>query len=590
MIPRALVLPFALLAGTTAWTAAAATAEIALDPYPMAAVSSRDGKHALVLQAGTQPPSILVFDTTTWQEVSRTAVPDAWLGLTFSRDGKFVYAGGGASAAVYEFAFADGKLTPARTFPVAPPATRASEDFIGDVQFSPDGRLLYAADLYRNAIAVINPQSGRVIERFPTGRRPYQIVFHPDGKSYFVSSWADGTVYHHRAIDGERLGFIRLGPHTTAMTLSSKPVKTDEDDEKPNWKHRLFVAAANTNQVYVVGITENQEMRLVESISVAIEAGQPAGMTPSSLALSPDEKELYVVCSDANAAAVVNIETPKSVLRGFAPSGGLYPLAALPLPGNRMLLLNSNPGTAHLVDLSSADAFRKLSLNRPATPPSKADIAHVVYVVVDRSGPVLEKATREFVNFPNFRMAGTSLPSRLHWAVAGISPDYIEKMAPATIAGRRPRNDLEGGEPAALPPANYLWTNALAKGITVRNHGFWVENQKVKDPGLARVTPLPGLFSPKDLPALTLVRLRQDSELGPVLDTLRASPQWPRMAIFVLSLDGRATVVSPFVKQGFTDPTPYDQTSVLRTIEGVLGLQPMTVFDATATPIELGGE
>jgi len=582
MIPRF----YAFLAAVTA-VASAAAGSVPLDPYPMAALATRDGKYALVLQAGTQPPSIRVFDTTTWQESSRSPVPDAWLGLTFSRDEKFVYVGGGASAAVYEFAFANGKLTPARTFPVAPAATRTSEDFIGDVQFSPDGRLLYAADLYRNAVAVINPQSGRVIERFPTGRRPYRIVFHPDGKSYFVSSWADGSVYHHRAIDGERLGFIRLGPHTSAMVLSSKPVRTDEDEEKPNWKHRLFVAASNTNQVYAVGITETQEMRLVESISVAIEAGQPAGMTPSALALSPDEKELYVVCSDANAAAVVNIETPKSALRGFVPSGGSYPLAALPLAGNRVLLLNANPGTGQLVDLSSDDAFRKLSLPRSTPAASKADIGHVVYVILDRGGPALEKATREFVRFPNFRLAGASLPSRLHWAISGISPDYIERMAPSTLAGRRVRNDLEGGEPAALPPAYYLWTNALSKGLTIRNHGFWVENQKVKDPGLARVT---SPFSAKDLSALTLVRLRQDSELGPVLDALRGSPQWARMAIFVLSLDGRATVVSPFVKPGLTDPTPYDQTSILRTIESILGLQPMTVFDATATPIKLGGE
>ena len=37
---------------------------------------------------------------------------------------------------------------------------------------------------------------------YKTGRRPYRILFHPDGKSSFVSSWADGTVYLHETRTG----------------------------------------------------------------------------------------------------------------------------------------------------------------------------------------------------------------------------------------------------------------------------------------------------------------------------------------------------------------------------------------------------
>ena len=90
-------------------------------------------------------------------------------------------------------------------------------DFIGDVAFSPDGRLLYAADLYRDSVVVINPQSGMVIERFKTGRRPYRILFHPDGKSFFVTTgptarWATTT-----PPPAARLATVRLGPHPTDM-------------------------------------------------------------------------------------------------------------------------------------------------------------------------------------------------------------------------------------------------------------------------------------------------------------------------------------------------------------------------------------
>ena len=55
---------------------------------------------------------------------------------------------------------------PPAHFPIVPEAQRRrTQDFIGDVALSPDGRLIYAADLYRDSMVVINPQSGMVIER-----------------------------------------------------------------------------------------------------------------------------------------------------------------------------------------------------------------------------------------------------------------------------------------------------------------------------------------------------------------------------------------------------------------------------------------
>ena len=61
---------------------------------------------------------------------------------------------------------------------------------------------------------------------------------------------------------------------------------------------------------------------------MAMSPRQPAGMTPSALALSPDQSKLYVVCSDANAAAVVDLTDTKSRVAGFVPTGW-YPTAAL---------------------------------------------------------------------------------------------------------------------------------------------------------------------------------------------------------------------------------------------------------------------
>ena len=210
------------------WTLRPAGRQTPLDTFPMSIAVAPGGKHVLVLNAGYKPPSISVLDADSGAETGRVPVPDGWLGLVFAPKGDFVYAGGGSQSAVFEFRFAGGKLEPARTFSIAPPDKRTHQDFTGDIAISPDGRLVYTADLHRDTIVVINPQSGRVIERFKTGRRPYRILFHPDGRSFFVSSWADGAVLHHDAPSGKILARIRLAPHTTDMVWRPGEVEFEE--------------------------------------------------------------------------------------------------------------------------------------------------------------------------------------------------------------------------------------------------------------------------------------------------------------------------------------------------------------------------
>ena len=203
------------------WRLEPAGKQVPLDTFPMSTALSPDGRYLLVLNGGYNPPTISVLEAATGREASRVRVADGWLGLTFSPKGDRVYVGGGSRAAVFEFSFANGTLEPTRTFTVVPPDKRTHADFIGDVALTPDGRLIYAADLYHDSVVVINPQSGMVIERVKTGRRPYRILFHPDGKSFFVTSWTDGAVGHYDTASGSQLATVRLGPHPTDMVWAA---------------------------------------------------------------------------------------------------------------------------------------------------------------------------------------------------------------------------------------------------------------------------------------------------------------------------------------------------------------------------------
>jgi len=310
--------------------------QVPLSTLPMSSVLSKDGKYLLVLNGGFRPPSILVFSTADWKEVSHAPVTDAWLGLAMSPDGSRVYSSGGAQGAVFEFSFASGVLTPLRKIAIFPGQQgKSAENFIGDVAVSPDGSRLYAAEMYHDSIAVIDANSGEILHHFKTGRRPYRILFHPDGKAFFVSSWSDASVYLYDAKTGGEMSRIRLGPHTTDMVLSDK----NPDGSPSDQRYRLFVAAANTNSVFVVGVDDTKQMKLLESINVALTPRHPLGMTPSAVGLSPDKSKLYVACSDANVVAVTDISERRSRVTGFIPVGW-YPTAVSTLSDGRILVLN----------------------------------------------------------------------------------------------------------------------------------------------------------------------------------------------------------------------------------------------------------
>jgi DNA-binding beta-propeller fold protein YncE len=618
------------------WQLRPAGRQVVLGSLPLAMAVSPDGKYLLALNSGAGSASISVVDLSTEREIGSVPVTDAWLGLTFSPKGDRVFAGGGSQAAVLEFAFVDGKLRPIRVFAVAPPEKRTARDFIGDVAFDPAGRMLYAADLFHDSIAVINPQSGMVVERFPTGRRPYRILFAPDGKTFFVSSWADGTVYQHETAKGAIVDRLRLGPHPTDMVWVPGRPEVEREGQLEWVKARLFVAASNTNNVYVLGAAESGEMRQIDTINVSLTPWQPAGMTPSALAVTPDRKRLYVACSDVNAVAVEDITGARAQPLGFLPVGR-YPTAVRVLRDNRVVVLNGRgpqtpqPGTASFIDSPSDEALAahsKTVLGNspyrdglledagsgkdnpiPAQPGQVSPIRNVVYIVkgTPQGGPNETKLAREFTQLENFHVLGDGAADGVQWATAGIASDFVEKMRPRPL-------DYEG-EPAATPASAYLWTNAAAAGLTVRNYGLFVVNhplesvtdgnqvQVVKDPVLNRMTnlryrgPDPNYSDAErakvflqdltefektgQMPALILIRLDDDAAVGQIVEAVSKSRFWRGAAIFV----SQGLVVSPYVKRGFVDRGMYTTASMLRTIELILGLRPMTVFDAGARPL-----
>ena len=88
-----------------------------------------------------------------------------------------------------------------------------------------------------------------------------------------------------------------------------------------------------------------------------------------------------------------------------------------------------------------------------------------------------------------------------------------------------------------------------------------------------------------------------DLALGRVVEAVSRSPQWKETCIFVVEddaqsgpdhVDGHRTVfmaISPYNRRGTVDSTFYTQANMIRSIEMMLGLDPMNKFDAVAEPM-----
>jgi YVTN family beta-propeller protein len=101
----------------------------------------------------------------------------------------------------------------------------------------------------------------------------------------------------------------------------------------------------------------------------------------------------------------------------------------------------------------------------------------------------------------------------------------------------------------------------------------------------------PGVYTPKTDVA------DNDLAVGQLVELVSQSSIWSQSAIFVLEDDSQdgidhadahripALVISPWARRGAIVSTRYDQYSFLRTAEMIVGLKPLSINDALATPL-----
>jgi YVTN family beta-propeller protein len=260
--------------------------------------------------------------------------------------------------------------------------------------------------------------------------------------------------------------------------------------------------------------------------------------------------------------------------------------------------------------------------------------------------PNIHALARQFVLLDNFYVDAEVSADGHNWSMAAYATDYVEKTWPTHYGGHGGDYDFEGGNPVAAPSSGFIWENCKAHNVSYRIYGEFVNTpDKVGDEVKATMASQVGHLSPTyrgwdlnysdvnrvkawekeleefekngDLPAFNVLDLpndhtsgtskgmptplafaaQNDLALGMFIDRLSHSKYWKESAVFVIEDDAQngpdhvdahrseALVISPYTKRHYADHTMYSTSGMVRTMELILGLPPMTQYDACAVPM-----
>jgi YVTN family beta-propeller protein len=240
--------------------------------------------------------------------------------------------------------------------------------------------------------------------------------------------------------------------------------------------------------------------------------------------------------------------------------------------------------------------------------------------------PNHHQIARDYVLLDNLYCNGDVSVDGHSWCDAAIATDYNQR---SWIMSYSKHGKVFGNEEMETPSQGYLWDLCRRAGLSFKNYGegsqrvpsvnrgkwtgardmdkvkWWIEDlEKAQQSGaeLPRFTIMslgenhtkgttPGAFTPEACVA------SNDIGLGKIVEAATRSKFWKEMAIFVIEDDAQngpdhvdahrtvGLVISPYCKRGVVDSTLYTTASMVRTIELILGLPPMTQYDAGATPM-----
>jgi YVTN family beta-propeller protein len=494
-------------------------------------------------------------------------------------------------------------------------------DHPNDLCLSRNGRILFVANANDNSVSVIDIQKRKVLETLdaalypnsPQGSTSNAVALSSDEKTLYIAN-ADNNclaVFDVRHPGSSKsLGFIPVGWYPTGVkTIGHKVFVSNGKGftSLPNSGYRAFdTSRAN--------ISFQKSAIKTEYIGGLFKGTLSIFNAPSPVQLSRMSKLVYE-------------NTPYHKDRELTASGE-----------------KGNPVPTRVGDPSPVKYVFYIIKENRTYDQVLGDVKEGngdpdLCLFGEKITPNLHALAREFVLLDNFYVDAEVSADGHNWSMGGYANDYLEKTWPTDYGDRGGTYDAEGNRAIANNKGGFIWNQCKRAAVSYRTYGEFADNYKPNIPVLknhycsyytswdqhVRDTTRVGqwkkdfdsLLAHHALPQLNTLRIINDHTeglnkgrptpfahcadndlaVGMFIDYLSKSPVWKESVVFIVEDDAQdgpdhvdahrstAYIAGGYIKRHAIDHTMYSTTSVLRTIELILGLPPMSQYDAAAVPM-----
>ncbi|WP_375416668.1 bifunctional YncE family protein/alkaline phosphatase family protein [uncultured Hymenobacter sp.] len=500
----------------------------------------------------------------------------------------------------------------------------ATESHPNELLQTRNGKYLFVANANDNSVSVLDPKTRKVLEvisttLYPTkltGSTPNALALSSDEKTLYIAN-ADNNclAVFDVATPGRSAarGFIPTGWYPTSVKTLGRRILVANG--------KGFSSLANPNGPQPLKKTDDSGSHL--GTSGKAEVQYIGGLFKGTLSFIDQPTAAQLKAYSAQVYANCPF-TPEAEKQALGAAGNPVPRRAgeqSPIKYVFYVIKENRTYDQVFGDVKEGNGEASLCLFPEKVTPNHHALA------------------REFGLLDNFYVDAEVSADGHNWSTAAYATDYVEKTWPTSYGGRGGTYDYEGTRKIAYPRDGFIWDYCQRAGLSYRSYGEFAERGKtplkaleghispkspgfdmdVKDVERVRIwrQDFDSLLARGAVPRFSTIRLSNDHTsgqrrgkitptaavadndlaLGQLVEHLSQSAIWKETAIFVLEDDAQngpdhvdahrspALVISPYTRGGSLNHTMYSTSGVLRTMELILGLPPMSQYDAAARPL-----
>ncbi|RYY25645.1 MAG: hypothetical protein EOP41_05055 [Sphingobacteriaceae bacterium] len=486
------------------------------------------------------------------------------------------------------------------------------------------GTLLYVANANDNTVSIISTATGKVIETLSTTLYPTDLTgsttnglaLSENEKILYIAN-ADNNCLAVFDVslrgNSQSRGFIPVGWYPTNVKVLGKKILVTNGKgttSLPNPEGPQPISPSDDSGIHM-GSTANSRLQYIAGLFKGTLSFIDA---PDALRLRTYTRQVY-----ANASF-----TSKKTKLAEGEIGNPIPRKAgekSPIKHVFYIIKENRTYDQMLGDMPKGNGDKSLCLFGNEVTPNQHMLASN-YVLLD-----------------NFYVDAEVSADGHNWSMAAYATDVIEKTWPTSYGRRGGTTNYEGGRPATYPKNGFIWDYCNRAGISYRSYGEFGEynNAHLKSlighmgphsPGFdmdiqdqvradAWIHDFDSLQTIGAVPQFNTLRISNDHTsgqkkgaytpmaavadndlaVGRIIEHLSKSSVWKESVVFILEDDAQngpdhvdahrspVYVVGPYIKRNTVIHSMYSTSGVLRTIELILGLPPMSQYDAAALPL-----